>query len=94
MKTDYILAHEQAHFDITEIHARKLYEAIYHYELNPATFKNDIADIYNRIVKEKEEMQEAYDGETDHSRKRMLQYNWLEKIDKLLADSEVFANYP
>ncbi|HYC30265.1 MAG TPA: hypothetical protein VEB42_15630, partial [Chitinophagaceae bacterium] len=27
LKTDYILAHEQAHFDITEIHARKLYEA-------------------------------------------------------------------
>src|SRR5690349_706212 len=28
MKTDYILAHEQGHFDITEIYARKLHEAL------------------------------------------------------------------
>jgi hypothetical protein len=94
LKTEYILAHEQAHFDITELHARKLYEALYNYEYKPASFKNDIAAIYERIVKEKEEMQEAYDGETDHSRKRRLQYDWLEKIDKMLSETEMFAVYP
>ncbi|HEY0040166.1 MAG TPA: DUF922 domain-containing protein [Flavisolibacter sp.] len=94
LKTEYILAHEQAHFDITELHARKLYEALYHYELNPETFKKDIAAIYDRIVKEKEAMQEAYDSETDHSRKKRLQYDWLEKIDTLLAETEPFAVYP
>jgi len=94
LKTEYILAHEQAHFDITELHARKLYEALYHYEFNPDTFKKDIAAIYERIVKEKEGMQEAYDSETDHSRKKRLQYDWLEKIDSLLAETEPFAAYP
>ena len=94
LKTDYILAHEQGHFDITEIFARKLYEALYHYELNPATFKKDIAAVYNRIVKEKEEMQLAYDSETDHSRKRSLQYQWLDKIDNLLTETALFATYP
>jgi predicted secreted Zn-dependent protease len=94
LKTEYILAHEQAHFDITEIHARKLYEALFTYEFNAATFKGDIATLYNRIVKEKEDMQEAYDGQTDHSRKRGRQIEWLEKIDTLLADTDVFANYP
>ena len=94
LKTDYILAHEQAHFDITELHARKLYEALYHYEFNPDTFKKDIATIYERIVKEKEEMQESYDRETDHSRKKVLQYNWLEKIDSMLGETEPFAAYP
>jgi predicted secreted Zn-dependent protease len=94
LKTDYILAHEQAHFDITEIHARKLYEALYYYELDPATFKADIAAIYNRVVKEKEEMQEAYDGQSDHSRKRGRQVEWLERIDQLLAETEPFASYP
>lgn len=94
LKTEYILAHEQAHFDITELHARKLYEALYNYEYNPATFKNDIAAIYERIVKEKEDMQEAYDGETDHSRRKRLQYDWLEKIDKMLSETEMFAVYP
>lgn len=94
LKTDYILAHEQGHFDITELHARKLYEALYNYEYNPSSFKKDIADIYNRIVKEKEDMQEAYDGETDHSRKRRLQYEWLDKIDTMLEEAELFAVYP
>ena len=94
LKTDYILAHEQAHFDITEIHARKLYEALYYYEFNPATFKADITTLYNRIVKEKEEMQEAYDGQTDHSRRRVRQTEWLDRIEQSLTDTDVFASYP
>ncbi|HZH64315.1 MAG TPA: DUF922 domain-containing protein [Flavisolibacter sp.] len=94
LKTEYILAHEQAHFDITELHARKLYAALYNYEYKPSTFKKDIAAIYERIVKEKEEMQEAYDGETDHSRKRRVQYEWLDKIDAMLEETEMFAVYP
>ena len=94
LKTDYILAHEQEHFDITEIHARKLYEALSQYEFHPATYKADIADIYNRTVSEKENMQAAYDSETDHSRQRARQLEWLEEIDLLLANSEVFSAYP
>lgn len=94
LKTDYILAHEQAHFDITELHARKLYEALYNYEFNAETFKKDIATIYEKIVAEKEAMQQAYDSETDHSRKRRAQYDWLDKIDVMLAETEPFAVYP
>jgi hypothetical protein len=94
LKTEYILAHEQAHFDITEIHARKLYEALYNYEFNPASFKSDIGTIYDRIVKEKEAMQEAYDHETDHSRKKRAQYQWFERIDMQLAATEPYASYP
>lgn len=94
LKTDYILAHEQAHFDITEIHARKLYEALSQYQFNGASVKSDIATIYNRIVKEKEQMQEEYDGQTDHSRKRVRQTDWLEKIDQLLIETETYSTYP
>jgi hypothetical protein len=67
---------------------------LYNYTYNPDTYKKDIAAIYERIVKEKEDMQEAYDGETDHSRRRRLQYDWLEKIDLMLQDTELFARYP
>lgn len=94
LKTEYILAHEQAHFDITELHARKLYKALYSYQFNAETFKKDIAAIYQQIVKEKEDMQEAYDSETDHSRRRKLQYEWLEKINGMLDETELFASYP
>jgi hypothetical protein len=94
LKTDYILAHEQAHFDITELHARKLYEALYHYSFNPEMFKKDIAAIYEKVVAEKEAMQEAYDSETDHSRRRGAQHQWLERIDQMLAETEPFSAYP
>jgi hypothetical protein len=94
LRTEYILAHEQAHFDITELHARKLYQALAGYQFNAETFKKDIASIYERIVKEKEDMQEAYDTETDHSRRKAVQYAWFERIDGLLADTQAFATYP
>ncbi|QEC56406.1 DUF922 domain-containing protein [Flavisolibacter ginsenosidimutans] len=94
LRTDYILAHEQVHFDITELHARKLYEALSNYQFNPETFKKDIAAIYEQIVKEKEDMQEAYDGETDHSRRKSIQYEWFDKVDKMLAQTAAYAAYP
>jgi hypothetical protein len=94
LKTDYILAHEQAHFDITEIYARKLYEALQNYEFNRKSYKNDINAIYQDIVKQKEDLQELYDGETDHSRNHKKQYQWLDKVGKMLQDSEAYSNYP
>lgn len=94
LKTDYILAHEQAHFDITELHARRLYQALKAYPFSATTYKQDIAAIYERIVAEKEAMQEEYDGQTDHSRKRRVQYDWLDRIDAMLLETEAFAKYP
>jgi hypothetical protein len=94
MKTDYILAHEQGHFDITEVYARKLHEALQNYQFNKRTFKRDISEIYQSIVKQKEECQRMYDGESDHSRNRKIQYAWMEKIQKLLDETESFSAYP
>lgn len=94
VKTDYILAHEQAHFDITEIYARKLYQALQHYRFNRYTYKQDLSNIYNEIVAGKEAMQAAYDGQSDHSRDRKQQKEWLARIDGLLAETAPFAEYP
>lgn len=94
MKTDYILAHEQGHFDITEVFARRLNQALQNYQFNRKTFKKDIGQIYQAIVSQKEEYQKTYDAQTDHSRNRKVQYDWLEKIDGLLAETAPFANYP
>jgi hypothetical protein len=94
VKTDYILAHEQGHFDITEIFARKLYQELKAYRLNVKTYKQDINNIYRKIVAEKEAFQEAYDGQTDHSRQKRAQYEWLDRIDQILEETDPFADYP
>lgn len=94
MKTDYILAHEQGHFDITEIFARKLHKALDEYDFNRKNYKGDISRIYQKIVAEKEAMQHAYDKESDHSRKRRLQFEWLDLINQMLVETEPWSNYP
>lgn len=93
VKTDYILAHEQAHFDIAEIHARKLKRALDSYKFNEATASEDVNNIYERVMKEHHRMQQEYDLETDHSRKPAKQQEWLKKIAAELKTLEPFANY-
>jgi hypothetical protein len=94
LKTDYILAHEQGHFDITEIYARKLHKELLDYKFSKRTFRQDVNDIYDRVVKEKEAFQLTYDGLTDHSRNKSVQKEWLERIQELLIETEPYADYP
>jgi len=92
-KTDYILAHEQGHFDIAEIFARKLNKELSEYSFNTSSCKKDLQEIYERIVKEKEDMQNAYDRETNHSIKKDKQTEWLKKIAALLDEYAAYTNY-
>jgi hypothetical protein len=94
MRTDYILAHEQGHFDITEICARRLYQELSAYTFNKRTYKQDLTRIYNTVVAEKERMQEVYDRETDHSRNKGIQATWQDSIQKMLDESQDWAQYP
>ncbi|GAB4094433.1 DUF922 domain-containing protein [Flaviaesturariibacter terrae] len=94
MKTEYILAHEQGHFDITELMARKLYQALSTYPFDRRNFKQDLTRIYNDIVAEKESLQNTYDRETDHSRNRRVQSEWLARINEQLEATQAYATYP
>jgi hypothetical protein len=94
LKTPYILAHEQGHFDITEIYARILHRELLAYKFSRRTFRQDVNQIYDRVVKEKETFQLLYDGQTDHSRNKKVQQEWLDKIQGLLTETEPYADYP
>ena len=92
-KTDYILVHEQGHFDIAEIFARKLNKKMSEYKFNKNNFKDDLKKIYLTITSEKEEMQNEYDRETNHSIYKEKQAEWLKKIDQLLKEYKTYSNY-
>lgn len=74
-----LLLHEQLHFDITELFARKFRK-----KLGEMTFtknvKAEIKAVYNRITKEKISTQKRYDLETDHSKNELSQKKWQLKI--------------
>jgi hypothetical protein len=92
-RSDYILKHEQGHFDITEIYARKLARSLNEYRFNPRNFQEDLNKIYTTVMKEKEDFQEAYDEGTDYSRKKISQYEWLDKIHEDLNSLQDYRNY-
>jgi len=94
IKTDYILAHEQAHFDIAEIYARTLYKQIKAYTFNSSTAQQEIPAMYRKIMKELTEKQQQYDRETDYSRNKEEQAVWLGKIKEDLVNLKAYAAFP
>ena len=93
VKNDWILKHEQGHFDIAEIYARKLNKAINEYQFDRLSFQKDLDAIYRSVVSQKESFQHQYDEETDHSRNRESQEEWFKKIEKELKEHKSWAGY-
>jgi hypothetical protein len=93
IKTDYILAHEQGHFDIAEIYARKLNKTLKAYSFTPAKAQKEVPAIYEKIMKEQAAMQNQYDNESDFSRDRAQQAAWSEKINRELAKLSEYSGY-
>ena len=92
-QTPYILAHEQAHFDLSEISARRLHKKMMEYRFNEKTYKEDLDRIYQAALQEKEKIQQDYDGQTNHSINRAQQELWLKKIAEMLEDTKPWAGY-
>ena len=82
--TPYCLGHEQGHFDITEIYARKL-----HAELKNHSFKCGEEEQFERFINdfllEWEMTEKQYDLDTNWSTDRAEQAVWVEKIELKLA---------
>jgi hypothetical protein len=93
VKNDWILKHEQGHFDIAEIFARKLKRSVESYRFNRNTFQKDLDIIYDEIVKAKEKFQQMYDDETNYSRDKEKQEEWLKKIESELKETIAWSVY-
>ena len=81
--SDYILAHEQAHFDISEIHARILRKKI-----SETTFsknsKKELTALYKSVEEKRVAMQRLFDKESDHSKIKAKEMEWEAFIKKQL----------
>lgn len=91
---DSILSHEQVHFDITEIFARKLRQSVATIgsrsatAATPATAQDQavaalnsaLDEAYNANTDEQSAMQSQYDAETDHGRNGEAQSTWEQRI--------------
>lgn len=76
-RSAYLLKHEQIHFDISELYARKLRIALDNFDYAAAKNpKHEIEKIFNQLNKERKGLQLKYDHETDHSKNKVKQTEW------------------
>ena len=78
-----VLSHEQLHFDISELFARKMRRQIDNTRFT-SNIKAEVKAIYSRINKELAAFQKRYDLETDYSRNVGQQKAWNASIKAAL----------
>ncbi|WP_292010095.1 DUF922 domain-containing protein [Chryseobacterium sp.] len=74
---DYVLNHEQKHFDIAEIYARKLRKEVSEKIKTSGDFKRSFQALYNRVSNEYRDFQILYDKDTQHgiNEEKQAEYN-------------------
>lgn len=89
--TDYILAHEQLHFDVTELFARKLRK-----QLSEQRFEcgeeEEFENYIEQYLRNWETTQQAYDFATHHSVDKDKQKEWHYRIAFELSLLEEFKS--
>lgn len=85
---DLILSHEQLHFDISELYARKMREALAK-TVFTAGIKAEVRAIHKTILRELNAFQARYDKETNYSRNTEQQLIWNRKIQEALESGIV-----
>ena len=83
----HILNHEQAHFDISELHARILRKRLDGQKFSKKV-KSEIEIIYRQVEQQRKTMQKEFDLESDHSRNEEKENHWQQHIAKQLTEHD------
>ncbi len=90
--TESGLIHEQGHFDITEIFARRLRKRLQEFVPKRGDLNHQLNLLYNETESERDAMEILYDKETRHSVDVVRQERWNVRIRNELRALEGFAN--
>jgi len=88
--TAALLDHEQIHFDIAELTARKLRKTLQNQKYTADNYEYKIEAIRNKVLKEGELMQELYDKETGHGTQVKEQALWKNRIEQEIKKTSAF----
>lgn len=93
-KSDYLLKHEQLHFDISELHARKLRKLLENLDASKINkdSRNYLNKLYENIDKERSAMQIAFDKESNHSLNKEAELKWQQFIKEELNKFNQYIN--
>jgi hypothetical protein len=82
----FTLIHEQGHFDISGYYSEKLLIELNDAKLNEDNIGTESRDIFNQILRERNEMNDLYDSETLHGIDRAKQEEWNKRIEMMLNE--------
>ncbi|MGB0918032.1 MAG: DUF922 domain-containing protein [Flavobacteriales bacterium] len=91
-RSEYLLAHEQLHFDITELFVRKLRKQIDKLGDDCDKLNKYIEKYYNENYKDFVKYQHAYDSESRHSIDKEKQAYWEKKVALELEQLKPYAS--
>jgi len=90
--SEYILRHEQTHFDISEIYARLMRKKISQLDFKKAKSVNsEINKIYQSTMKEYFAEQDKYDKDAEHGLNPVKQKQWNDDVAHRLDDLKEFS---
>jgi hypothetical protein len=92
--TPNLLRHEQLHFNITELHARRMRQKIALLKLNCTRLQPTFKNATNVIFTEWQKEEARYDQETNHGLNLDRQKNWEIQVKQRLAMLEQYASKP
>ena len=87
----HALKHEQTHFDITEVHARRLRRYFTELMAPCRLSTSDLEAAAARIGRDEKAAQAQYDAETDHGRAANQQTRWEKDVATQLTTLAKFA---
>lgn len=82
-QSDYLLKHEQLHFDIAQLHIR-----LFQKKLMSATNSAQVKKRFDETLRAAKQMQAQYDEETQHSRNKIEQRRWNQWIAEQLENND------
>ena len=82
-----ILGHEQTHFDLAEVHARRIRRAFADLTRPCAKTDAELSALTQRLAQEEKAEQRRYDAETDHGLLADQQAAWSRNVARRLGGS-------
>ncbi|MFN6946454.1 MAG: hypothetical protein ACK4ND_16015 [Cytophagaceae bacterium] len=87
-KSEALLAHEQLHFDITELYGRKMRKALSEPQRNLT--KQEFKAIIDPVFDEWGKMEKLYDKETRHGLNKVKQKEWEQMVERKLHELDAY----
>lgn len=86
-----LLRHEQLHFNISELYARKIRKYLAEYK-NPCGKEKEIKNFVDSLKQAERVENDIYDIQSAHSTDKIMQKKWEEKVIKEMQELKFYIN--